>query len=100
MDVFSLLTLSARPYFRAAALGRFHRHLAEVGAAAARALASHLAAAGVAPRAILDAGGGTGAYLAAFLDAWPSARATLVDRAEVVALARAALARLGDRVDF
>ncbi|HTL35438.1 MAG TPA: methyltransferase, partial [Kofleriaceae bacterium] len=49
---------------------------------------------------LLDLGGGAGGYTAAFLDAFPEGRATLVDYAEVIALAREHLARFGDRVRF
>ena len=49
---------------------------------------------------LLDIGGGAGAYTAAFLDAHPDARATLVDAEATVALAAAHLARFGARVRF
>ncbi len=78
---------------------RFHRHLATAGAAAARAVSTRLAGA-LGDGVLLDAGGGAGAYTAALLEAAPAARAVLVDRAEVVALARAHLARFGERVAF
>ena len=78
----------------AEALRRFHRHLVEAGADAARALAPFL------DGPLLDLGGGAGGYTAAFLDAHPGSTATLVDAAAVVALARAALARFGGRARF
>ncbi len=65
------------------ALAAFHEHLRTAGAEAARELAPLL---GDGP--LLDLGGGTGAYTAAFLEAQPRATATLVDRAEVLALAQ------------
>jgi SAM-dependent methyltransferase len=77
---------------------RYHRHLLEAGAAAARELAPLL---GAADRGgLLDLGGGAGAYTAAFLDAHAGARATLVDAPATVALAERHLARFGERVRF
>jgi hypothetical protein len=73
---------------------RFHDHLFTAGAAAARALAPRLA---LGDGALLDAGGGAGAYTAAALAEFPSARATLVDRAPIVRLAAARLAPFADR---
>ncbi|HEY4238296.1 MAG TPA: class I SAM-dependent methyltransferase [Kofleriaceae bacterium] len=73
----------------------YHAHLLEAGGAAARELAPQLG-----DGALLDLGGGAGVYTAAYLDAFPAARATLVDAPAVVALARAHLARFGDRVRF
>jgi 2-polyprenyl-3-methyl-5-hydroxy-6-metoxy-1,4-benzoquinol methylase len=75
-------------------LARFHEHLVAAGAPAARELAARLVDLG---DRVLDAGGGMGGYAAAFLDASPTAQVTLVDRAPVLELARAHLARLGDR---
>jgi hypothetical protein len=49
---------------------------------------------------ILDLGGGAGTYAAAFLDASLDARATIVDFADAIAIARDHLARFGDRVTF
>jgi SAM-dependent methyltransferase len=49
---------------------------------------------------VVDIGGGAGAYTRAMLLADPRARATLVDAADVVELARAELVELGDRVHF
>jgi hypothetical protein len=74
---------------------RMHRHLATAGAQAARELAPVLAGS-----SLLDLGGGAGAYTAAFLAAHADATATLVDTAEVVAIAREELARFGDRARF
>jgi O-methyltransferase len=68
-------------------LARFHAHLAAVGHEDARALAATLAALPEAARGLVDLGAGAGHYAAAFLDALPDAHATLVDRAEVLALA-------------
>ena len=64
-------------------LAAFHEHLRTAGAEAARELMPLL---GEGP--LLDLGGGTGAYTSAFLDARPGGTATLVDRAEVLELAR------------
>ncbi|HWO25614.1 MAG TPA: methyltransferase [Kofleriaceae bacterium] len=91
---------------------RYHRHLLEAGAAAARELAPLLGAANRGALAdlsngaaadrggLLDLGGGAGAYTAAFLDAHAGARATLVDVPATVALAERHLARFGERVQF
>jgi hypothetical protein len=65
------------------ALAAFHEHLRLAGAEAARELAPLL---GEGP--LVDLGGGTGAYTAAFLEAQPRGTATLVDRAAVLALAQ------------
>ena len=78
---------------------RYHAHLARVGAPAARELAALLAR-GSRDDRLLDLGAGAGTYTAAWLDAQPSARATVVDYREVIALARTQLARFGDRVQF
>jgi SAM-dependent methyltransferase len=75
---------------------RYHRHLLEAGAPAARELAPLLISGG----RLLDLGGGAGAYTAAFLDAHPEARATLVDAPATVALAERHLARFAGRVRF
>lgn len=75
------------------ALERFHRHLCSAGAGAAHELIDGLGAA--AGGALLDLGAGAGAYSLAWLRADPSARAVLVDRAAVLALARRALAEEG-----
>ncbi len=80
---------------------RYQQHLLEASAPAAAELVARLPAwLGREPRSLIDLGGGAGAYTAAFLDAYPPATATLVDRAEVVALAREQLARFGARVRF
>ena len=71
---------------------RYHRHLLQVGAGAARELAPMLPG-----DSFVDLGGGAGTYTSAYLDAHPQARATLVDFAEVVELARIELSRFGDR---
>ncbi len=73
----------------------YHHHLVRAGAEAARELAALV----VAP-SLLDLGGGAGTYTEAFLDAHPGAIATLVDAPEIVVLARAHLARFGDRVHY
>ncbi len=74
------------------ALRRLHHHLASAGAAAARELVAGLGAA-----SLLDLGAGAGAYSKAFLDANPAGRATLVDTAEVLALAAEWLGPLAAR---
>ncbi|HEY4060232.1 MAG TPA: class I SAM-dependent methyltransferase, partial [Kofleriaceae bacterium] len=74
-------------------LGRYHHHLLAAGASAARDVAAILGA-----KRVLDVGGGAGAYARAFLEHDADARVTIVDRAEVIELARAALA--SDRVDY
>ncbi len=71
---------------------RYHRHLLQVGAGAARELALILP-----DESLIDLGGGAGTYSLAYLDAHPGARVTLVDFHEVIALARVELARFGDR---
>lgn len=79
----------------------YQQHLLGASAPAARELVAGLPTwLGREPRTLIDLGGGAGAYTAAFLDAYPAARATLVDREEVILLAREALARFGDRVAF
>lgn len=79
----------------------YQQHLLVASAPAARELVPRLPAwLGREPRSLLDLGGGAGAYTAAFLEAYPAARATMVDREDVIALAREALARFGDRVAF
>jgi hypothetical protein len=69
------------------ALARYHVHLVEAGRAPAEALWAHLAERGVGALRLVDLGGGAGAYAGALLAARPDATATLVDRAEVLALA-------------
>jgi hypothetical protein len=68
-------------------LRRFHDHLRVSGAEAAREVAGHLGPRGP----LLDLGGGSGAYAAAFLEANPGERAVIVDRPEVLALAKEAV---------
>jgi len=75
-----------RPLDAGEMLSRFHAHLAAVGHDDAAALAGRLAALPEAARGLVDLGAGAGHYAAAFLDAAPAAAATLVDRAEVLAL--------------
>ncbi len=75
-----------RPLDAGELLARFHAHLAAVGHDDARALAARLAALPEAARGLVDLGAGVGHYAAAFLDAAPEAQATLVDRAEVLAM--------------
>jgi len=77
------------------ALRRFHAHLHRAGGEAAREVAALLA-----PGPLLDAGGGTGAYTAAYLEAHPEEGAVLVDRAEVLELARETLGPLRSRVEL
>lgn len=80
---------------------RYQAHLLSASEPAARELVARVPAwLGREPRSLIDLGGGAGAYTAAFLEAWPHATATLVDRAEVVALARTELARFGARVTY
>ncbi|HEX3757912.1 MAG TPA: class I SAM-dependent methyltransferase [Kofleriaceae bacterium] len=76
----------------AEAVRRLHHHLASAGAAAAGELVAGLDAA-----SLLDLGAGAGAYSKAFLEANPAGRATLVDTAEVLALAAAWLGPLAHR---
>jgi len=75
-----------RPLDAAQMLARFHAHLANAGHDDARALAARMATLPEAARGLVDLGAGAGHYAAAFLDAAPAAEATLVDRAEVLAL--------------
>jgi 3-hydroxy-5-methyl-1-naphthoate 3-O-methyltransferase len=76
-------------------LRRFHCHLAEAGAAAARELAGYLGAA-----SLLDLGAGAGAYSKAFLVAYPEGSATLVDTRDVLSIAREWLGPLAIRAEF
>jgi SAM-dependent methyltransferase len=78
-----------------AALRRFHAHLRTAGIEAAREIAALLG-----PGPLVDAGGGTGAYTAAYLEAYPTERAVLLDRPEVLELADEALAPLAGRVEL
>lgn len=74
---------------------RFQRHLREAGGAAADEVAQRLAPAFAAGGVLLDAGGGVGTYAAALLQRAPAARAVLVERPAVLALAREEMAALG-----
>jgi O-methyltransferase domain len=65
-------------------LQRFHDHLRRAGMDAAREVAERLGPDGP----LLDLGGGTGIYAAAFLERYPGQRAMVVDRPEVLELAR------------
>ena len=65
------------------ALRRFHSYLQGAGAGPARHLWQKVPAKGP----LLDLGGGTGAYTAAFLEANPGEQATLADQPEVLELA-------------
>jgi len=77
------------------ALRRFHAHLRAVGGEAAREIAALLG-----PGPLLDAGAGAGAYTAAYLEARPGERAVLIDRSEVLVLARESIGTLQDRVEL
>jgi SAM-dependent methyltransferase len=84
---------------------RMHEHLLVAGADAAAELAQmiddvlrHDASARA--RSLLDLGGGAGAYSRAWLQAHAHGRATLVDFAEVVGLARQHLAPFSERASF
>jgi hypothetical protein len=70
-----------------------HAHLWPVGEAAARELWTRLGAGGL----LLDAGGGAGPYSSAWLEASPTNRAHLIDRAPAAQIAREKLARFGER---
>jgi SAM-dependent methyltransferase len=83
---------------------RMHEHLAVAGAPAAQELAHmiddvlrHGESHG---DVLLDLGGGAGTYARAWLEAAPAHRATLVDYAEVVGLAREHLGPLAERTSF
>lgn len=65
-------------------LHRFHDHLHFAGLDAAREVAERLGPGGP----LLDLGGGSGVYAAAFLERHPGERAIVVDRREVLELAR------------
>ena len=80
---------------RAASERRLHHHLATAGAAAAAELVAQLDV-----TSMLDLGAGAGAYSRAFLAAHPAGRATLVDTAEILALAEAWLGPLASRARF
>ena len=78
---------------------KMHRHLARAGAEGARIAVATMRAEGRRGR-LADLGGGAGAYTAAWLEAEQGATATLVDRADVIAIAKDELARFGERVTF
>lgn len=86
---------TGRPVELAGTARAYHEHLVRAGAAAAQELA---AAMGDGP--LIDLGGGAGAYTKAFLEGDAARVATLVDEAEVVAMAREVLAGFGERVTF
>lgn len=77
------------------AVHRLHHHLVAAGAEAARELVARLG-----DSSLLDLGAGAGAYSQAFLAAHPGARATLVDRREILALAAEWLGPLAGRARF
>ncbi len=83
---------------------RMHEHLLGAGAPAAAELAGMiddvLRHGGAERRALLDIGGGAGAYARAWLEAGAEHRATLVDQGAVVELARRHLAGFGERARF
>jgi len=72
------------------ALRRFHGYLQSAGASPARELWQKVPALGP----LLDLGGGTGAYTAAFLEAHPGEEAILADQPEVLKLANVPGAQL------
>lgn len=71
-------------------LARYHQHLLGAGAAAATELMTALPAG-----SLVELGAGAGVYSAAYLEAHAGGRATLVDRPEVLSLARAHLDQRG-----
>ena len=77
-------------------LSAHQAHLLEVGAEPARELARRWIRPGV--MRVIDAGGGSGVYAAACLEADPELRMELVDRGPCLALAREQLCRYLDRV--
>jgi hypothetical protein len=74
---------------------RFHRHLADAGAAAAHELAGSFDS-----TSLLDLGAGAGTYSKAFLAEHPTGRATLVDTPEVLGLAAEWLGPLAARAQL
>lgn len=76
---------------------RLHDHLFEIGYPVARWLWE---CAGISSGHLLDIGSGSGAYSAAFLEMHGDARATLVDREEVLELARYRLRNHANRARF
>ena len=77
---------------------KYQEHLLEVGRKPAEEL-THRWLVG-SEMSLLDLGGGAGIYTAAFLDANPEARAVLVDRPEVVPLAKESLGKYENRIAF
>jgi hypothetical protein len=88
--------LTDAPLAETADLGRYHQHLVAEASAAADPVFAALGPA----RRLLDLGGGAGGFTDAFLRRNPEARALLVDRPEVIALAATHLAAHRGRVDF
>lgn len=84
----------------AAGAAAFTRAMDDVGRESAGLLFERLDLAGV--RTFLDVGGGPGAYALELCRRLPEARATVLDRAEVLEVTRerVAAARLGDRVEL
>lgn len=80
-------------------LRRYHEYLLLTGAEAAREVADVLAP-WIADGTLLDLGAGAGTYTRALLETAPNARAVLVDRSEVLMLAREALGPLAARASF
>ncbi|MBN1843963.1 MAG: methyltransferase domain-containing protein [Deltaproteobacteria bacterium] len=76
---------------------RLHDHLFEIGYPAARRLWE---CAGISSGHLLDIGSGSGAYSAAFLEMHGDAKATLVDREEVLEMARYRLRNRANRARF
>ena len=76
-----------RPLDTSGLIARFHGHLAKVGHEDARLVATRVAMLPEAAGGLVDLGAGAGVYAEAFLAARPAGKATLVDRAEVLALA-------------
>ena len=76
---------------------RFHDHLFEIGYPAGQWLWKHI---GMSQGHLLDIGSGSGAYSAAFLEMYRDATATLVDREEILELARHRLKNYAGRLKF
>jgi SAM-dependent methyltransferase len=75
--------------------------LADLLALPRRLTAALVADSGLEVRHVIDVGAGTGAYLAAMLDAFPRARGTWLDlSAAMLELGRAELERFGDRITY
>ncbi len=78
-----------------------HLHLAKGGVLGATETAKLVGAkSSVTPQRLVDLGGGAGVHTAAFLSEYAGARATLVDFAELMPLAKQQLAPHAARVDF